>query len=470
MIMAPQGTWVAQRDYGPNSRMVWRNVATTPHDVEHMYLYISRAPDGTLQAFLRNPEQNAGARVGTRTVVISGNAVQLERPSADPISGTISSGGNTLTLNDPGLPGPFAFTRAPMITALAPFRDHQPQQRNDGWQTGTLASAAIDPNAIAQIVNAIRNTTPAPRAPYIQSLLIARHGKLVLDEYFNDFTVARPHDVRSAGKSVTTLMVGRAVQDSRAFSPQTRIATLLTQYAPFANDSPQKEAITIANLMSMSAGYACDDNADNSPGGEDTMQSQTAQSDWYKYTLDLPMLFAPGSRALYCSAEINLLGAIVSKETRTPLTTYFDRRFADPMQFGAYGMFLMPPPTNAAYMAGGDHFLPRDFLKFGQLLLNNGKWHNAQIIDPVWLVDITTKHSYVEGGGGDYGYGWHLEMYTVGGRTIRAFNAGGNGGQLMYVFPDLDMAVMITAANYGQFPVWSAFETQLVPQILAAVK
>ncbi len=182
------------------------------------------------------------------------------------------------------------------------------------------------------------------------------------------------------------------------------------------------------------------------------------------------MLFAPGTRALYCSAEINLLGAIVSKETKTPLTTYFDRRFAVPMQFGPYGMFLMPPPTNAAYMAGGDHFLPRDFLKFGQLFLSNGRWRNKKVIDPKWLADSSAKHSFIEGGGGDYGYGWHLETYTVGGRTINAINAGGNGGQLMYVFPQLDMVVMITAANYGQYPVWSAFETQLVPQILAAVK
>ncbi len=469
MIFAPEGAWIAQRDYGPYPKMVWYNVATTPHDIEHMYLYISRAADGTLQAFLRNPEQNAGARVGTRTVVINGNAVRLEKPNSDPITGTISPDTNTLTLNDPGLPGAFAFTRAPMITGLAPFRDHQPQAMNDGWPTATLASAAIGPNAIAQIVNAIRNTTPAPRAPYIQSLLIARHGKLVLDEYFNGFSATRPHDVRSAGKSVTTLMVGRAMADSLAFSPNTRIATILTQYAPFANDNAQKEAITVSNLMSMSAGYACDDNDDNSPGLEDTMQSQTAQPNWYKFTLDLPMLFAPGTRALYCSAEINLLGAIISKETKTPLTTYFDRRFAVPMQFGAYGMWLMGPPTNEAYMAGGDYFLPRDFLKFGQLLLNNGKWRGAQLIDPVWLYDSSAKHSYVENGGGDYGYGWHLETYTVGGRTIKAYNAGGNGGQLMYVFPQLDMTVMITAANYGQFPVWGAFETKLVPQILAAV-
>jgi len=275
--------------------------------------------------------------------------------------------------------------------------------------------------------------------------------------------------VRSAGKSVTTLLVGHAIADTHAFSPQTRIASLLTQYAPFANDDSRKQAITVANLMSMSAGYDCDDNADNSPGGEDQMQSQAAQPDWYKFTLDLPMLFAPGTRALYCSAEINLLGAIVSKETGAPLTTYFEQRFGKPMQFGEYGMWLMPPPTSAAYMAGGDLFRPRDFLKFGQLFLNHGRWNGKQIIDAAWLADSSAKHSYVEDGGGDYGYGWHLVTYTIHGRTIRAINAGGNGGQLLYIFPQLDMVVMITAANYGQFPVWHAFQTDFIPSILATV-
>ncbi len=135
----------------------------------------------------------------------------------------------------------------------------------------------------------------------------------MLDEYFNGFDANRPHDVRSAGKSVTTLMIGRSIEDGAPFSPETRIASILKDYLPFANDDPRKEAVTVGNLMSMTAGYACDDNDDASPGNEDTMQSQTAQVDWYRYTLDLPMLFAPGTRALYCSAEINLLGAICKR-------------------------------------------------------------------------------------------------------------------------------------------------------------
>jgi CubicO group peptidase (beta-lactamase class C family) len=220
--------------------------------------------------------------------------------------------------------------------------------------------------------------------------------------------------------------------------------------------------------MTMSSGLACDDNDDDSPGNEDVMQTQTAQPDWYKYTLDLPMAYDPGARAVYCTAGINLLGAIVAKATGTALTQYFYDRFAAPMQFGRYGMWLMPAPVTAAYVGGGDYFRPRDFLKFGQLFLNRGTWNGRPIVDAGWLresvVQRTVMNPDASGGGDRYGYTWHLSTLSVAGRSYEVINAGGNGGQIMAVVPALDMAVMITAGNYSQYPVWNAF----LPQVAGA--
>lgn len=221
--------------------------------------------------------------------------------------------------------------------------------------------------------------------------------------------------------------------------------------------------------MTMSSGYACDDNDDKSPGNEDTMESQTTQPDWYKYTLDLPIVAEPGTHAVYCSAGINLLGGIISKTTDAWLPDYFYDTFAQPMQFRHYGMWLTPPPLDTAYMAGGDYFLPRDFLKLGQLFLDHGRWKGNQIVDNAWLVESAKPWASLNSPG-DYGYGWHLYMYTVNGRKIKAISAGGNGGQLLFAFPQLDMTVMITAANYGQYPVWQKFVTELIPKVLSAAQ
>jgi CubicO group peptidase (beta-lactamase class C family) len=479
----PKGQWIQPGDPGngepiaspvafkPAGRNRWRGAIRPIDRVEHLLLFVQRAPgSGAPRAFIRNPEINAGARVGTRTVVVAGEGVRLVRPGQADITGRWSPKRDTLTLVDPGLPGTFVFTRRPPVDDSKAYSYRTPSVDGDGWKTGTLREAGLDETAIARIVDRVRNTAPGVRATYVQSLLIARHGKLVLDEYFNGYDASRPHDVRSAGKSIATLLVGRAIEDTRSFSPQTSIATILTNYEPFANDDGSKERITVGDLMSMSAGYACDDNDDASPGNEDRMQAQSAQPDWYKFTLDLPMLFAPGTSARYCSAESNLLGAIVSKETGVWLPDYFYDRFAEPMQFGGYGMWLTPPPLRTAYMAGGDDFRPRDFLKFGELFLDDGRWNGKAIVDGAWLTGSAAKHAFLADDGGDFGYGWHLPVYQVHGRTIRAINAGGNGGQLLYAFPQLDMAVMITAANYGQYPVWKALQDDLVPKILNAVE
>jgi CubicO group peptidase (beta-lactamase class C family) len=259
-------------------------------------------------------------------------------------------------------------------------------------------------------------------------------------------------------------MVGRAIEDTRAFSPVSRVLPLLPQYSPVRNDDARKERMTVANLMTMASGLACDDNDDASPGNEDTMQSRPPGTDWYRYTLDLPMQSEPGTRAIYCTAGINLLGAIVQTHTRVPLTSYFRERFAAPMQFGAYGMWLMPAPANAAYMGGGDLFRPRDFLKFGELMLDGGRWGSTRIIDPQWLSASTVPRTAPEGEGDRYGYGWHLTSVNVNRRSYRVINAGGNGGQLLIVVPAFDLAIMITAGNYNQFPVWRKF----LPEITSA--
>ncbi len=341
-----------------------------------------------------------------------------------------------------------------------------PDALADGWHVGTLASAGMDEVPIAALIEPIAALrTPGLRSPYIHSISIERHGVLVLDEYFYGFTPDTPHDVRSAGKSITTLLVGRAIEDSHEFSPASRVLPLLPQYAPVASNDTRKQAMTVADLMTMSSGLACNDNDESSPGNEDTMQSRPAGTDWYRYTLDLPMTSQPGSRAVYCTAGINLLGAIIAGATHTSLTAYFEQRFAAPMQFGTYAMWLMPQPAPFAYMGGGDYFRPRDFLKFGALLLDGGTWNDRRIVNRSWIEASVLPRSAPEGEGDRYGYGWHLTSIAVDGRSYDVINAGGNGGQLMIVVPKLDVAVMVTAGNYNQYPVWRRF----LPDIVRAV-
>jgi CubicO group peptidase (beta-lactamase class C family) len=158
-------------------------------------------------------------------------------------------------------------------------------------------------------VQNIIDVDPAARrhAFQIHSLAIAYKGKLVLDEYFHGFRRDQPHDTRSASKTLASVMLGTSMLHGVKISPQTKVYPLLAAMGPFANPDPRKNEITVADLLTHSSGLDCDDNDENSLGNEDRMENQRVQPNWWKYTLDLPMVHAPGTHYAYCSANINLV-------------------------------------------------------------------------------------------------------------------------------------------------------------------
>lgn len=292
----------------------------------------------------------------------------------------------------------------------------------------------------------------------------------MLEEYFYGFTPDRVHDMRSASKTVAPMLIGIARDQGVKLGLDSAVYQAFPQYKPFANWDDRKTRLTLGNLITMTSGYACDDNDDASPGNEDVMQSQTAQPDWYKYTLDLPMNRDPGGEhAIYCSADINLAAGMLATETNRWLPEIFDDLLARPLQINSYYMNLMP--TGQAYMGGGLYLRPRDELKLGQLYLSDGIWHGRRVVSKEWVRASTEHHSSftpaldIEGSH-EYGYGWHIHYLKSGPHVFRDYAAGGNGGQFVIVIPDLDMVIAIKGGSYGQFPKWYRWELALVPKYI----
>jgi CubicO group peptidase (beta-lactamase class C family) len=322
---------------------------------------------------------------------------------------------------------------------------------------------------VSSLVQRIIDTDPSsPDAPLVQGLLIARHGKLVLEEYFYGFHKELVHDLRSASKSFTSLMMGIALDRGNRLSVSTPVYSLFPEYPRFANADSRKHDMTLEHLLTMSSGFACNDNDESSPGNEDRMYDQTAQPDWYKYTLDLPISSRPGEKAVYCTAGVNLLGGILRNSTKEWLPEFFRRQLAVPLQIRRYYINLMP--TGEAYMGGGMRLRPRDALKIGQVFLAGGTWNGKRIISREWIDRSTTKHSAINPESG-YGYNWWLhDLRSADGRIFPAYAAEGNGGQLLIVIPKLDLVVMFAGGNYNRYPIWRKFRDELTPQfIIAAV-
>ncbi|MGE5625580.1 MAG: serine hydrolase domain-containing protein [Bacillota bacterium] len=458
---------------------IWWGTVDPLEDRASLYLVVSRADDGSLKAFIRNPEFNYGMRRAYK-VTLDGTDVILDdtQRKNDRLRGSYDPVHDRLSLEIQGIAS-FDFTRRdrdhafgfyPRTPAVDHYTYQQPPAEDDGWQTASLQSAGLDPKPLTALVQQILDTqTDWYTAPYIQGLLVARHGKLALEEYFYGFDRDRPHDSRSAGKTFTGALVGIALDRGAKFSLDSPAYPLFTQYKDFANPDPRKQKITVQDLLTMNSGLACDDNDDDSPGNEDTMQSQDKQPDWYKYALDLPMQSEPGNGiAVYCTAGINLLGGILRNAAGMPLTDFFQKYYAAPLDIRDYHMNL--DPLGNAYMGGGIYLKPRDMLKLGQLYLNGGTWNGKRVLSQKWADAATAPHSHFPANdytpGHDYGYTWHLFQVQANGHNYREYMAQGNGGQLVMVVPDLDLAVVITAGNYGNFPTWRKFFEELMPQYI----
>ncbi len=442
-----------------------------------LYLLVSRAADGSLAGMLRNPEMNwNGGAPSFRLAVKDDTLVFTDPRSGKPrYSQPFDADQRRITF-DFGAPvvlvplgGDEAAGFHPRTPAPSgPYTYRAPATINDGWTTTRARDVGLDETVLARAVQeTIAFDSSDPAAPRLHSLLVARHGRLVLEEYFHGFAMDVVHDLRSASKTFTSVMAGVAIDRGVALTPATPIVPLLDDEWVASVPMDARRRITLAHLLTHTSGLACDDNDERSPGNEDVMQGQRAQPDWYRYTLSLPLLHEPGTTYAYCSAGINLAGGAIAAATRSWLPDFFDRYVASPLQITRYHMNLMP--KGQAYSAGGIHMRPRDFMKFGQVYLDGGRWHGRRLVSRQWVSDSTAAHVTLPDGATD-GYAWHRHALEWRGKTYQEFEASGNGGQFLVVVPELDLVVVMTAGNYGQVQTWRRYRDEFVPRwVLAAV-
>ena len=438
-----------------------------------IYLNIQPGDSGTLRGSFRNPQMGWTGGASSFLVTATGDNLALTDPGTgkvrfnqayDPAAQTVTMDfGSPFNLT-PTTPGQ-ARRYLPRPVTGPPYTYKAPVPRVDGWKVGTAASVGMSDSTLAALVRRIIAVDPNERdAPLIHSVLVARKGKLILEEYFFGFTADETHDLRSAGKTFTGLMAGIAI-DKGEFTIDTPVYSVLGTAKP--DSDARRGKITVGNLLTHTSGLACDDNEDNSPGNEEKLWGGQLP-DWYGYTLGLPMANEPDSTYAYCSATINLAGAVVAATTGTTLLDFFYQNISLPMEMGIWHMNLMP--DGRAYAGGGLYLRPRDFLKLGQVYLNGGTWNGTRVVSRKWVEQSTMPHATVPDSSHD-GYAWHLHTLMHNGKAYREYDASGNGGQLMIVLPELDIVVAFNAGNYNRYRVWRKFRDELVPEyVIGAVR
>jgi CubicO group peptidase (beta-lactamase class C family) len=435
----------------------WSGQVSPEEGTETLYLLITRRPDGTLAAFLRNIERDWGGFLRLRSATRNGNAIALlggRAPNIDSVvvTGKYDSAERVITLDFGGLGGVYDFT--PDNDAQSDFypRGKAPERYvyrvplalDDGWPVASLEQVGIDRAGIERGMQAIVDMSmDSINAPQVHAVLIARNGKLVLDEYFHGYDRDRLHNERSAAKSVSATIIGAAMRAGAPIRLTTPVYQVMNDGVMPANLEPRKRSMTLQHLMTMSSGYFCDDNNDDAPGNEDQMWQK--QTDFVKFTLGLPLAFAPGDTAIYCSVNPNLALNMAGRAAGESPFYLFDRLVATPMGITRY---LWPiDRVRNPYGGGGLGLVTRDFMKFGQMMLDDGTWQGRRIVTGDFVRQASSSLMKIDGK--DYGLLWWPQSFTIGTRTIRGFAALGNGGQIVMVFPELKLVVATNGGSYA---------------------
>jgi CubicO group peptidase (beta-lactamase class C family) len=456
---------------GPNR---WRGNVDPGQEVFTFFLFLQAQSDGSFRAFLRNPEFDLGTQQGVERLTRDGNAVKLMGKRGgkeqEVARGTFDAEYEVITLAFPGRGGSYDFVRDNDGSAFYPrgkqpgrYAYRPPLAIDDGWPVGTLDAADIDRATIEKFVQGILDAPmDSPDAPQVHGLLIARHGKLVLEEYFHGYHRDTLHNTRSASKSLTALVVGAAMQAGVPLKLSSPVYQVMNGGAFPPDLEPQKRAMTLEHLLTMSSGYFCDDTNDNAPGAEDPMWEQSAEPDFYRYTMKVPLATPPGENSVYCSASPNLALGMAGRAAHEDPMSLFVRLIGQPMKIRRYEWGL--DRAGHPYGGGGMNLLLRDFIKLGQVMLDGGLWQGRRIVGKEFAARAGSPLYHLRNI--YYGYLWWGENYPYKNRTVYIYSARGAGGQTVSVVPELDLIVATFAGNFSSRKGMFAASTDPIPRII----
>ncbi|MCR9250853.1 MAG: beta-lactamase family protein [bacterium] len=312
-----------------------------------------------------------------------------------------------------------------------------PIQLVDGWKVNHLDSVGINSTPINHLLESLEQK----KDHKIHSLLIIRDGELLLESYFNNQEPDQQHDLRSATKSVISILMGIAIDEGFVGGVNDPISKYLSDHYDFSED---KSSIRINHLLTMSTGMDCNDGDKSSKGQEDKVYKK---KNWIQYTLDLPMINDPAEVSKYCSMGTVLAAEIIEKSSGMSFPDFAQKYLFDPLGIKSPKWGHTSKKSNIPSSAFRLYLKSRDFAKIAQLIINNGNWNDQQIVSSEWIQNSTSHKT--ELGNIPYGYLWWQITYQTPYGLRVGITARGNGGQYLMIFPKDELAFVFTGGAYN---------------------
>ena len=316
-----------------------------------------------------------------------------------------------------------------------------------GWLLalgGTPAFATPPAAAQADPLAAFTAEVEKGRLGGVTGALLSQHGQVVLEAYAPGNRAETKHDIRSATKSITAILVGELIADGRLRGVDVRLSELLpTEFRHIAAGDARRE-ITVEDVLTMRTGLACDDWVPASVGHEGKMYET---SDWVAFLLSQPLAHEVGEHFSYCTGGVVALGRVIERLSGQSVPQLAEQRLFAPL--GITGARWAETPAGHTDTGGHLRLTLRDLHRIGQLVLAGGRWQGEELIEASWLKRMTSEHTDVPGRPSRYGYLWWSNRSPPGGPEYRLLFAHGNGGNFVIVVPELGIVAAFTGKSYG---------------------
>lgn len=304
-----------------------------------------------------------------------------------------------------------------------------------GWQTKPISQGNVD----SAIVDSIHREILAYQktSKDFRSFLLIHDNKIIFEEYYTYWDSTKLNSIKSVTKSITALLVGKAIELKLIKNVDQTIEELFPDYYTIITDT-LKRKITIEHLLTMSAGFEW-----NNFGGKFRSGWDLYEGNRHEYMItNTVMEEPPGEIFNYNSGLSHMLSGIITNESGMKTEEFAKKYLFDSLGISNY---KWTADRNGYNLGNSELFLTsRDMAKIGLLVLQNGFWYNTQLIDSVWIKTMTTPQIKTTGIGEKYseyyGYQWWTKDYN----NVDIVFAAGYGGQYIFVIPKFDLVLVFT--------------------------
>ncbi len=342
----------------------------------------------------------------------------------------------------------------------------------------THSSAAEPSPSVPQALAELEKRIRSGEIPNVHGVVVVRHGVTLAEWYFEGADARRDsgpigavkfgptmlHDVRSVTKSVVSVLFGIAMANGAIKNLDVAVLDFFPEYKDL--QTAERRQITLRHLLSMTSGLRWDE---SSYPYTDRRNSETAMDvadDPPRYALEQPLESLPGSQFRYNGGSVVLIAEVLSRATKMNLEDFARQALFAPLGIDQFEWYK--DRRGVPYAASGLRLLPRDMAKIGRLMLEKGSAGGRQIVPEAWVKSSVSPQALIGSDGEcrfSYGYFWWLLPTCAANPASGWYAAIGNGGHRIFVLPEQELIVVMTAGLYDD-----GRQTAAVRQLIQGVR